>query len=104
MGVVNIIYLSDGEFCSIVLLQKIHLTAFCRHCGALFLLAEDEKQHTLEKWLEDRTRIASPVRAVAGFARNAGGAETPTRFPPAEALGTTGPVLPPLPQNGTCSE
>ena len=53
MGVVNIIYLSDGEFRLDVPLQKIHVTAFCRHCGALFLLGgEEEKQDLLESWLK----------------------------------------------------
>jgi Fur family ferric uptake transcriptional regulator len=53
MGVVNIIYLSDGEFRLDVPLQKISVTAFCRHCGELFPLGEEgEKQRILEEWLE----------------------------------------------------
>ena len=54
MGVVNIIYLNDGEFRLDVPLQKIHVAAYCRHCGELFPLGRDEeKQCVLEKWLEE---------------------------------------------------
>jgi Fur family ferric uptake transcriptional regulator len=69
MGVVNIIYLSDGEFRLDVPLQKIHVTAFCRHCGALFPLGgEDEKQGVLESWLEETGLELLPQSvAVAGL-------------------------------------
>ena len=54
MGVVNIIYLNDGEFRLDVPMQKVHVTAFCRACGSTFHLdGEQEKQQTLERWLEE---------------------------------------------------
>ncbi|MDI9369817.1 MAG: transcriptional repressor [Synergistaceae bacterium] len=54
MGMVNIIYLNDGEFRLDVPKQKIHLTAFCRVCGEVFQLdGEQEKQQTLERWLSE---------------------------------------------------
>ncbi|PKN46925.1 MAG: transcriptional repressor [Deltaproteobacteria bacterium HGW-Deltaproteobacteria-20] len=97
MGVVNIIYLSDGEFRLDIPLQKIHLTAFCRHCGALFPLpAEDEKQHTLEKWLEGTGLELLPQSvAVAGLCTECREAlKSPDALPARRGpLGQQGPCL-----------
>ncbi len=40
MGVVNVIYLNEGQFRLEMPEQKLHVSAFCRHCGSLFPLGE----------------------------------------------------------------
>ena len=54
MGLLNVLYLNEGEFRLEMPKQKLSLTAFCRHCGNLFPLSGgEEKKALLEKWLAD---------------------------------------------------
>lgn len=54
MGLVNVIYLNEGEFRLEMPERKLHVSAFCRHCGTLFPLEEKEKKQVLlEQWLEE---------------------------------------------------
>jgi Fur family ferric uptake transcriptional regulator len=69
MGMVNVIYLNEGQFRLEMPEQKLHVSAFCRHCGSLFPLGgEDRKQETLEQWLGDTGMELLPQSiAIAGL-------------------------------------
>ncbi len=69
MGVVNVIYLNEGEFRLEMPEQKLHISAFCRHCGSLVPLGEEaQKQETLEQWLADAGLELLPQSlAIAGL-------------------------------------
>lgn len=69
MGVLNIIYLNEGEFRLEMPGQKLHVSAFCRRCGRLSPLGgEAEKQKIVEEWLEEAGMELLPQSlAVAGL-------------------------------------
>ncbi|MDD2454554.1 MAG: Fur family transcriptional regulator [Synergistaceae bacterium] len=69
MGMVNVIYLNEGQFRLEMPEQKLHISAFCRHCGSLFPLGgEQEKQETLEQWiLETGVELLPQSIAIAGL-------------------------------------
>ncbi len=69
MGLLNVLYLNEGEFRLEMPKQKLSLTAFCRHCGALFPLAGDEEKKTLlEEWLaESGLELLPQSLSIAGL-------------------------------------
>lgn len=69
MGLVNVIYLNEGQFRLEIPGIKIHVSAFCRHCGSLFPLGDEEKkQEILEEWLSDLGMELLPQSiAIAGL-------------------------------------
>ncbi len=69
MGLLNVLYLNEGEFRLEMPKQKLSLTAFCRHCGSLFPLSDgEEKKVLLEKWLaESGLELLPQSLSIAGL-------------------------------------
>ncbi len=68
-GMVNIIYLNDGQFRLEIPEQKLRVSIFCRHCGSVLLLeGEEEKQKLLEQWIAKTGMELLPQSiAIAGL-------------------------------------
>lgn len=69
MGVLNVIYLNEGEFRLEMPGAMFHVAAFCRRCGKLRPLGgEAEKQRAVEEWLlEAGMELLPQSLAVAGL-------------------------------------
>ena len=90
MGVLNIIYLNEGEFRLEMPGQKFHISAFCRRCGLLCPLGgEAGKQKVMEEWLEEADMELLPQSlAVAGICEECRAImEDCDRFPAPPAMG-----------------
>lgn len=69
MGLLNVLYLNEGEFRLEMPKEKLSLTAFCRHCGSLFPLSGgEEKKALLEEWLaESGLELLPQSLSIAGL-------------------------------------
>ena len=69
MGLLNVLYLNEGEFRLEMPKQKLSLTAFCRHCGSLFPISDgEEKKALLEEWLaESGLELLPQSISIAGL-------------------------------------
>jgi len=83
MGVVNVIYLGEGEFRLELPKRRTHVTAYCRACGSSFQLDDEEgKRLELERWLAEAGLEPLPQSiALAGLCERCrqSGAEPDTR-------------------------
>ena len=100
MGVVNVIYLDGGLFRLENPEGKLHVSAFCRHCGAVLPLGgEEDKQVLIEKWLEGSGMELLPQSlAIACICRKCSDALREDSLPPSGQV----PLLRQRPCPGRC--
>lgn len=85
MGLVNVIYLSEGRFTLETPMEKLLLMVFCRGCNASFPLEnQEEKQAVVEGWLaEEGVELLPQSIAIAGLCEKC----REEGSPPAEPFG-----------------